>query len=129
MARHPIGRIAWPELATEQQLGEGASGVIYQARQQRASQPTAEVAVKLFKGGMTSDGLPHSEMAACISAGRHPNLIAVLGKIAQHPAGAEGLVLELIDQLTATSPARPAWPPARATCTPRVPPSRWPRPR
>jgi hypothetical protein len=113
VARHPIGRIAWPELATEQQLGEGASGVIYRARWQRASQPAAEVAVKLFKGAVTSDGLPHSEMAACISAGRHPNLIAVAGKIAQHPAGAEGLVLELIDPTYGNL----AGPPSLATCT------------
>jgi hypothetical protein len=53
--------------------------------------------VKLFKGAVTSDGLPHSEMAACISAGQHVHLIAVKGKIAEHPTGAEGLVLELID--------------------------------
>ncbi|MGI4762895.1 MAG: leucine-rich repeat-containing protein kinase family protein [Janthinobacterium lividum] len=113
VARHPIGRIAWAELAIEQQLGEGASGVIYRARWQRASQPSAEVAVKLFKGAVTSDGLPHSEMAACISAGHHPNLIAVEGKIAQHPAGAEGLVLELIAPVFGNL----AGPPSLASCT------------
>ena len=113
VARHPIASIAWPELAIAQQLGEGASGVIYRARWRRAGQPAAEVAVKLFKGAVTSDGLPHSEMAACISAGRHPNLIAVQGKIAQHPAGAEGLVLELIDP----SYGNLAGPPSLATCT------------
>ena len=113
VARHPIGSIAWPELEIEQQLGEGASGIIYRARWQRASQPTTEVAVKLFKGAVTSDGLPHSEMAACISAGRHPNLIAVEGKISQHPAGAEGLVLELI----APAYGNLAGPPSLASCT------------
>ena len=109
VARHPIANIAWPELAIGPQLGEGASGVIYRARWQ----PAAEVAVKLFKGAVTSDGLPHSEMAACIGAGRHPNLIAVEGKIAQHPAGAEGLVLELIDP----DYGNLAGPPSLATCT------------
>lgn len=113
LARHPIASIAWPELAIEQQLGEGASGVIYRANRARAGQPAAEVAVKLFKGAVTSDGLPHSEMAACISAGRHPNLIAVEGKITQHPAGAEGLVLELIDPAYGNL----AGPPSLATCT------------
>ncbi len=113
VARHPIGRIAWPELRIEQQLGEGASGVIYRASWQRASQPATEVAVKLFKGAVTSDGLPHSEMAACISAGRHPSLIAVEGIIAQHPAGAEGLVLELIDPIYGNL----AGPPSLASCT------------
>lgn len=113
VARHPIGRIAWPELKMAQQLGEGASGVIYRASWQQASQPAAEVAVKLFKGAVTSDGLPHSEMAACIGAGRHPNLIAVEGKITQHPAAAEGLVLELIDSVYGNL----AGPPSLASCT------------
>jgi hypothetical protein len=113
VARHPIVSIAWPELVLEQQLGEGASGVIYRASWQQPSQPAAEVAVKLFKGAVTSDGLPHSEMAACISAGRHPNLIAVEGKISQHPTGAEGLVLELIDP----GYGNLAGPPSLATCT------------
>jgi hypothetical protein len=113
VARHPIGSIAWPELEMQQQLGEGASGVIYRAGWQPASLPAREVAVKLFKGAVTSDGLPHSEMVACIGAGRHPNLIAVEGKVSQHPAGAEGLVLELIDPAYSNL----AGPPSLATCT------------
>jgi hypothetical protein len=113
VARHPIGSIAWPELEMQQQLGEGASGVIYRAGWQPASLPAREVAVKLFKGAVTSDGLPHSEMVACIGAGRHPNLIAVEGKVSQHPAGAEGLVLELIDPAYGNL----AGPPSLATCT------------
>ncbi len=112
VARHPIGAIAWPELVVEQQLGEGASGVIYRARWPRGGEDKA-VAVKLFRGAVTSDGLPHSEMAACISAGQHPNLIEVEGKISQHPAGAEGLVLELI----APAFGNLAGPPSLATCT------------
>ena len=113
LARHPIPAVAWPELALEHQLGEGASGVIYRARWQHPGAAPAEVAVKLFKGAVTSDGLPHSEMAACIGAGPHPNLIAVRGKISQHPAGAEGLVLELIDPAFGNL----AGPPSLATCT------------
>jgi hypothetical protein len=113
VARHPIASIPWAQLRVEQQLGEGASGVIYRAGWHRGAAVPTEVAVKLFKGAVTSDGLPHSEMAACISAGTHPHLIAVKGKIAEHPAGAEGLVLELID---------PAFrnlggPPSLASCT------------
>ena len=112
VARHPIAEIPWPDLALEEQLGAGASGIIYRARWQRAA-GAQEVAVKVFKGAVTSDGLPHSEMLACIGAGRHPNLIAVAGKISHHPAGAEGLVLDLI------SPAygNLAGPPSLATCT------------
>lgn len=114
VARHPIAAIPWAQLRIEQQLGEGASGVIYRAGWQRgAGGPAQEVAVKLFKGAVTSDGLPHSEMAACISAGAHPNLIAVQGKIEQHPAGAEGLVLALIDPTFRNL----AGPPSLASCT------------
>jgi hypothetical protein len=113
VARHPIASIPWAQLRIEQQLGEGASGIIYRAGWHRGAAVPTEVAVKLFKGAVTSDGLPHSEMAACISAGTHSNLIAVKGKIAEHPTGAEGLVLELID---------PAFrnlggPPSLASCT------------
>ena len=111
LARHPIQAIDWEELTLEQQLGEGASGVIYQARRQYPS--PSEVAVKLFKGAVTSDGLPRSEMAACISAGPHPHLIAVQGRVAHHPAGAEGLVLDLI----APAFGNLAGPPSLASCT------------
>jgi hypothetical protein len=112
-ARHPISSIAWASLTVQQLLGEGASGIISRASWQRAEGPAREVAIKLFKGAVTSDGLPQSEMAACISAGRHPNLIAVEGNISQHPAGAEGLVLELIDPAYGNL----AGPPSLATCT------------
>ncbi|MBF9237988.1 serine/threonine-protein kinase [Hymenobacter sp. BT683] len=108
-----IGIIPWKELAVEHQLGEGASGVIYQARWHQNEGLPKAVAVKLFKGALTSDGLPQSEMAACIGAGAHPNLIGVAGQVSQHPAQAQGLVMELI------SPAfgNLAGPPSLATCT------------
>ncbi|MFM0300826.1 leucine-rich repeat-containing protein kinase family protein [Paraburkholderia sediminicola] len=110
----PITDIQWDALKLEQQLGEGASGVIYRAallaRHDDASRP---VAVKLFKGAVTSDGLPDCEMAACIRAGDHPNLIPVVGKVKDHPADAHGLVMELIDpQFTNL-----AGPPSLESCT------------
>ncbi|CAB3644582.1 hypothetical protein LMG24238_00603 [Paraburkholderia sediminicola] len=110
----PSADIRWDELQLEQQLGEGASGVIYRAallaHREHASRP---VAVKLFKGAVTSDGLPDCEMAACIRAGDHPNLIPVVGKVKDHPAGTHGLVMELIDpQFTNL-----AGPPSLESCT------------
>ena len=93
----PIADIRWDALKLEEPLGEGASGVIYRAElvgDRGASRP---VAVKLFKGAVTSDGLPDCEMAACIRAGDHANLIPVAGKVKDHPAGTHGLVMELID--------------------------------
>ena len=89
--------IAWSQLRLEQQLGEGASGVIHRATWLRPDQPASEVAVKLYKGEMTSDGSPLHEMNACITAGLHPNLIRVEGRIVEHPQAQAGLVMQLID--------------------------------
>jgi len=93
--------IAWQRLEMGEHLGEGASGVIHQAMlwqeipdANAAAQP---VAVKLFKGAMTSDGLPRCELAACLSAGSHPNLIPLLGEVTGHPGGLHGCVMALID--------------------------------
>ena len=112
-AEHLISDIAWNRLTIEKQLGEGASGVISRARWQQANVVDEAVAVKLFKGAVTSDGLPHCEMLATIKAGAHPNLIAVLGRVAGHPTGTEGLVLELIDEAFGNL----AGPPSLASCT------------
>jgi serine/threonine protein kinase len=87
----PSATIRWPELTLGDKLGEGASGVIY-----RADWRGQQIAAKLFKGAMTSDGSPLSEMAACLGAGAHPNLIPVLGHIEDHPEGAHGLAMALI---------------------------------
>jgi hypothetical protein len=89
--------IDWSHLELEHKLGEGASGIIYQARWSRPGQADQSVAVKLYKGSITSDGSPLNEMNACIAAGRHPNLIKVLGRVAGHPENQAGLVMELID--------------------------------
>ena len=115
LAQNSLPSIPWADLTLEDQLGEGASGVIYRARWQQPNPaaPPAAVAVKLFKGAVTSDGLPRSEMAACLHAGAQPNLIAVRGAISGHPAGAQGLVLELIDPAFRNL----AGPPTLASCT------------
>lgn len=89
-------RIDWSALHLEKKLGEGASGVIHQAVWQRVDQPATPVAVKLYKGEMTSDGSPLHEMNACITAGLHPNLIRVEGRIVDHPQHTAGLVMQLI---------------------------------
>ncbi|UWF47336.1 leucine-rich repeat-containing serine/threonine-protein kinase [Pseudomonas sp. N3-W] len=89
--------IAWGALQLEQKLGEGASGVIHRATWQRTGLGPVAVAVKLYKGEMTSDGSPLHEMNACITAGLHPNLIRVEGRIIDHPQAQAGLVMQLID--------------------------------
>ncbi|KRP80632.1 protein kinase [Pseudomonas lactis] len=86
--------IAWQELEMGEVLGEGASGIIRKALWKPRAVP---VAVKLYKGTITSDGSPLHEMQACIAAGLHPNLIKVEGRVVGHPDNQAALVMELID--------------------------------
>lgn len=66
-----------------------------------------------FKGAVTSDGLPLSEMTASLAAGRHPNLVGVMGRVSDHPSGIPALVMPLIDPAFATL----AGPPSPGLCT------------
>ncbi len=112
LARQPITHIAWSDLDLEHPLGEGSSGVIYRAKLNEGDIETS-VAVKMFKGSVTSDGLPRSEKIACIAAGVHPGLIPVNGKISGHPENSMGLVMSLIDPEFISL----AGPPSLASCT------------
>ena len=107
-----VPEIPWSELAIEGQIGEGASGTIHQASWHRA-ETTRHVAVKVFKGALTSDGLPASELSASLAAGIHDHLVGVVGQVAGHPAGATGLVMPLIGKEFRTL----AGPPDFNTCT------------
>lgn len=71
------------------------------------------VALKLFKAALTTDGLPRSEMAASLRAGRHANLIPVEGVLRGHPERRPGLLMQPIDASFATL----ARPPSLDTCT------------
>lgn len=106
--------VNWHDLELTAPLGEGASGFIHRARLKAGCEGAGrEVAVKVFKGAMTSDGLPECELAASLTAGNHPHLIEVLGRIDQHPAGSPGLVMALVDPEFESLAAPPSW----DTCT------------
>jgi hypothetical protein len=96
LSRQAVPAINWSRLTLGERLGEGASGFIHRALWQRDGGDAEPVAVKLFKGAVTSDGWPHSEMSACMAAGENAGLIAVHGRIAHHPENIEGLVLALV---------------------------------
>jgi hypothetical protein len=87
-------------------IGQGASGVIHLAKAEQTS-----VAVKLFKGAITSDGYPLDEVNCCLQAGNHTHLINVLSYIEQSEQ--LGLVMELID----TNYTNLGLPPSLQTCT------------
>ncbi|UYB72740.1 leucine-rich repeat-containing serine/threonine-protein kinase [Aeromonas veronii] len=118
-----VAPIAWETLALGELLGQGASGVIHrttlvgnsadEVTQASGRTDASQVAVKLFKGAVTSDGLPRCEMAASLAAGTHPNLIKVIGKVADHPSGIPALVMALIDPAFANL----AGPPSLGSCT------------
>ena len=110
---HALPEIDWSRLDTGAVLGEGASGVIQQAALLQADGTRQSVAVKLFKGAMTSDGSPLSEMSAGIAAGTHRGLIGAMGRVVDHPEGAQGLVMPLIDPAFRVL----AGPPSLDSCT------------
>ena len=76
-------------------LGQGASGVISLASwcEPQADLPEA-IAVKVFKGDVTSDGYPANELHACLRAGQHPNLVSTIAQVNQPDCLA--LVMKLI---------------------------------
>ncbi|POS80336.1 leucine-rich repeat-containing protein 28 [Diaporthe helianthi] len=113
-----LAHVNWSELEVQHTLGEGASGIISKGLWRIDPSTTEEVAIKLFRGALTSDGTPQDEMAACIAAGQHQNIIDVLGRIHGHPEEASGafkggLVMQLIPPYYQTL----GQPPSLLTCT------------
>lgn len=100
----------WKDFTIKELLGEGASGFISKAFWKSKNK---DIAIKVFKGDVTSDGLPDDEMAISIAAGAHENLIPVLGKIKNHPEDKIGLIMTLIspDYVNLGNP------PSLQTCT------------
>ena len=117
LANRNIPQIDWHALHLQQLLGEGASGLIYQAlwetKNTSGDSESKAVAVKMFKADITSDGLPRCEVHATVLAGQHPNLLGLEGVIDKHPDRTAGLVLPLMDaDLTVL-----ANPPSFETCS------------
>ena len=68
----------------EDVLGQGASGIISKAYwNKKQTQFPAEIAVKVFKGNVTSDGYPQDELNACLQVGNHPNLVQSLAQVTE----------------------------------------------
>ena len=80
-------------------LGQGASGVIYKAQWHETTATTLcdfpeQVAVKVFKGEVTSDGYPQDELQACLKVGAHNNLIESIAQV--NEKGYLALIMALI---------------------------------
>jgi hypothetical protein len=87
--------ISQASYSVHETLGQGASGVIYSAQwNEKQSVFPAEIAVKVFKGEVTSDGYPQDELQACLRVGYHPNLVQPLAQVNEDSYLA--LVMQLI---------------------------------
>lgn len=76
-------------------LGQGASGVISKALwHNQSGEFPDEIALKVFKGKLTSDGYPKDELQACLKVGEHANLVKSLAKVNEQDCLA--LVMQLI---------------------------------
>jgi len=116
-----VPQVAWSDLKVHEVLGQGASGVIRRVDWVQPDGRIQAAALKVFKGALTSDGWPHSEMGASLSAGQHPHLIGVIGQLKDHPQGLDGLLMPLVDAALQTL----AEPPSLSTCSRDVyPPAR-----
>jgi serine/threonine protein kinase len=113
LERAHLPDLDWAALRMGELLGQGASGVIHAAHWPAGPVDGRELAVKVFKGEVTSDGWPHSEWAASLAAGAHPHLISASARLLGHPQGAEGLVMPRIESTFSTL----AGPPSLSSCT------------
>lgn len=112
-----IPAVDWAQLSVGELLGQGASGLIHRV----LAADDQPLALKLFKGDVTSDGLPEHELAACLAAGQHPALCTPSAVLAGHPQGLRGLLLPLIP----TGHTNLAGPPSLDSCTRDVYPPGW----
>lgn len=104
-------------------LGEGASGLIYQGdwieQPECLAGTDKTVAVKIFKGTVTSDGYAQDELNCCLTVGEHENLIKVVAQLDQSHQERQdaekrlGLVMELIP----SSYSNLGLPPSLQSCT------------
>src|SRR6516225_10155414 len=80
----------WGKLRLEDRVGEGASCVVYRARDPELDR---DVALKLLRN--TSDRAPRLEEGRRLARVRHPNVVTVHG--ADTVVGATGIWMEFID--------------------------------
>ncbi|WP_160060946.1 leucine-rich repeat-containing protein kinase family protein [Psychromonas sp. L1A2] len=96
-------------------LGQGASGIIYQTKWNntvnQADSFPEDIAVKVFKGEVTSDGYPQDELQACLKVGTHKNLVKSVAQVN------ESNYLALVMELIPTHFKNLGLPPDFQTCT------------
>ncbi|WP_261884528.1 leucine-rich repeat-containing protein kinase family protein [Vibrio pomeroyi] len=115
--KHPSSLDNVPAVSSQcyslnQVLGQGASGVISHANWLNSDFDfPQEVAVKVFKGEVTSDGYPHDELEACLQAGHHSNLVKSIAQVDEQD------YLALVMELIPSNYYNLGLPPTLETCT------------
>ncbi len=90
-----VPHVASSRFTLQNVLGQGASGGISKAVWNEAQQDFQnDIAVKVFKGEVTSDGYPQDELNACLKVGNHPNLVQSLAQV--NEPGFLALIMNLI---------------------------------
>lgn len=78
-------------------IGQGASGIISRAVWNKPTDDFPDdIAVKVFKGELTSDGYPEDELQACLKVGGHSSLVKSLAQVIEKDCLA--LVMQLIPE-------------------------------
>jgi tRNA A-37 threonylcarbamoyl transferase component Bud32 len=89
--------VSYSSFTLQEVLGQGASGVISKATWNAPTDRFPdEIAVKVFKGELTSDGYPEDELQACLKVGSHVNLVRSLAQV--NEKGYLALVMQLIPE-------------------------------
>ena len=89
--------LPYSSFALQKILGQGASGVISKAVWNKPTNGFPDdIAVKVFKGELTSDGYPEDELQACLKVGGHANLVKSLAQV--NEPGCLALVMQLIPE-------------------------------
>ena len=107
-----VPEVASSSFTLQEVLGQGASGIISQAQwNQNQAAFQNDIAVKVFKGEITSDGYPKDELQACLKVGDHPNLVRSLAQVN------EDNYLALVMSLIPAHYSNLGLPPNFQTCT------------
>ncbi len=88
-----LNAIDYQDIEILEKIGEGASGHIFKIK---VKETQKIMALKIFKGNMTSDGLPESEIEASLIVKDSPHLIKIIGKISNHPDNKTGILMEIL---------------------------------
>lgn len=88
VSQHALPEMSWNDVDGGELIGESPSSQVFAGVLKKTQQP---VAIKIYKGGIVSDGFPEDDMRASIAAAGHSQVTRVIGTLEN-----EGIVMERI---------------------------------